>query len=131
MHVMTSIQNETAKQRRGAMMFTLSRAAARRCTALSLTGLLLASSCVTALAQTPTPPPANTAQQTTTTQSNTPMPPVSRPIPQRTVGLDPSKVVSWTLRDAILKALENNVDIELERENVRLAQYDIVAAQGF
>jgi HAE1 family hydrophobic/amphiphilic exporter-1 len=56
--------------------------------------------------------------------------PVSKPIPQRTVGLDPGKVVRWTLRDAIFAALENNADIELERSNVRQAQYDVIAAQG-
>ncbi len=56
--------------------------------------------------------------------------PVARPIPLRTVGLEPGKVVKWTLRDAILLALENNPDIELERSNVRLAQYDLFAARG-
>ncbi|MGE0104338.1 MAG: TolC family protein [Blastocatellales bacterium] len=60
-----------------------------------------------------------------------PQQPVARPIPQRTVGLEPGNVVRWTLRDAIISALEKNVDIELERENVRLAGYDIVAAKGF
>ena len=56
--------------------------------------------------------------------------PLSRPLPTRTVGLDPDKVVSWTLRDAIVSALEKNVDIELERENVKLAGFDIIAAYG-
>jgi outer membrane protein len=56
---------------------------------------------------------------------------VSRPIPERTVGLEPGKIVKWTLRDAIMAALEKNVDIELDRGNVRLMQYDIIAAQGF
>lgn len=56
--------------------------------------------------------------------------PVSRPIPKRTVGLEPGKIVKWTLRDAVLAALENNADIELERVNVRQAQYDVIAAQG-
>lgn len=56
--------------------------------------------------------------------------PVARPIPTRTVGLEPGKVVKLTLREAILMALENNPDIELERSNVRLAQYDLFAAQG-
>lgn len=60
-----------------------------------------------------------------------PTPPISRPIPERTVGLQPGKVVRWSLRDAVVLALEKNVDIELERENVRLAQYDVFAAQGF
>jgi HAE1 family hydrophobic/amphiphilic exporter-1 len=56
--------------------------------------------------------------------------PVARPIPQRSVGLEPGKVVRWTLREAILAVLENNPDIELERSNVRQAQYDLFAAQG-
>jgi outer membrane protein len=111
------------------MMFTLSRAAARRCTALSLAGLLLVSGSALALAQTPTPP-ANTAQQPATTQSNAQMPPVLRPIPKRTVGLEPGKTVRWTLKDAILAALENNPDIEIERSTVRQAGFDIVAAEG-
>ena len=56
---------------------------------------------------------------------------VARPIPERTVGLEPGKIVKWTLKDAILAALENNVDIQLEQENVRFIQYDLIAAQGF
>jgi HAE1 family hydrophobic/amphiphilic exporter-1 len=58
-------------------------------------------------------------------------PPLSRPIGDRTVGLDPGKIVRWTMRDAIIAALDKNVDIELERENVRLAQWDVLSAQGF
>lgn len=71
-------------------------------------------------AQTPTPP-ASMIQ----TQSLQP-----RPIPQGTVGVDSSKVLSWSLRDAIITALERNVDIQLERENVRLAEFDLYAARG-
>lgn len=56
--------------------------------------------------------------------------PVSRPIPERTVGLEPGKVARWTLRDAIMAALENNPDIEMERANVRQAQFDVISAQG-
>lgn len=56
--------------------------------------------------------------------------PLSTPLPQRTVGLVPGRIVNWTLRDAILTALEKNVDIEIERENVKLAGFDIVAAYG-
>jgi len=73
------------------------------------------------------------AQDTSTRQNSQSQDqqPVARPIPQRTIGLEPGKVVRWTLRDAIVTALEKNVDIELERENVRLQQYDLIAAQGF
>ncbi|MFN0110584.1 MAG: TolC family protein [Blastocatellia bacterium] len=83
----------------------------------SLASLILAVFClsVTAMAQ---------AQNTQTQQ------PEARPIPQRTMGLEPGKVARWTLRDAIMAALEKNVDIELERENTRLSQFDLFAAQG-
>lgn len=56
---------------------------------------------------------------------------VARPIPLRTVGLEPGKIKKWSLRDAIMTALDNNVEIELEKENVRMMQYDLIAAQGF
>src|SRR5262245_5923440 len=78
-------------------------------------------------AQTQTPAPA---QQDPQSQINIDEI-VSRPIPDRTLGLEPGKVVSLSLRDTILLALEKNVDIEMERGNVRLAQYDVFAAQGF
>lgn len=71
-----------------------------------------------ALAQTPVPP-SPTPQQIT-----------PRPVPNRAVGIEPGKLVQWTLRDAILAGLEKNVDIDIERENVRLAQFDLFAAQG-
>src|SRR5215813_11869159 len=73
------------------------------------------------------------AQDTTTTQNPAikTQDIVARPIPPRTVGLEPGKVKQWSLRDAIMTALDNNVDIELERENSRLIQYDLIAAQGF
>ncbi|HKQ72516.1 MAG TPA: TolC family protein [Blastocatellia bacterium] len=56
---------------------------------------------------------------------------VARPIPLRTIGLEPGKIKKWSQRDAIMAALENNIEIDLERENVRLMQYDLIAAQGF
>jgi outer membrane protein TolC len=95
--------------------------------------LILASSCVllvslTALAQTPAPSqqPAQQPSQESITQIYT-IPP---PIPERTIGLEPGRVVHWSRRDAILAAFANSVDIELETETVRLAQWDLLAAQG-
>ena len=86
-----------------------------------------------AAAQDPAPtPPVQQPSQTTAQapSGNTQAPPLSRPIPTRLVGLEPGKAVRWTLRDAITAALEKNVDIEIERENVRLAQFDLFASQG-
>jgi HAE1 family hydrophobic/amphiphilic exporter-1 len=58
------------------------------------------------------------------------LPPVARPLPQRSAGLEAGRIVRWTLRDALLAALANNVEIELERANVRLAQFDVLAAES-
>ncbi len=97
------------------------RAVARIVSSLTIAAVMALS----AAAQDPAP-----NQQTPQSPSGQ-NPPVSRPIPDRTVGLEPGKIARWTMRDAIVAALEKNVDIELERENVRLAQWDVLAAQGF
>jgi HAE1 family hydrophobic/amphiphilic exporter-1 len=97
---------------------------------------LLCASLITlpAAAQTPPTPQQQPTQTTPSAQPQQPeMNPqdiVSRPIPARTIGLDPGKVVKWSLRDAIMAALDKNVDIDLQRENVRLMQYDLISYQG-
>jgi outer membrane protein len=101
-------------------MSNWSRTAVRRC-ALLMLACLCAVTPMTAFAQD-TPQTGN--------QAGAPLPPVARAIPQRTIGLEPGKVVRWTLRDAILAALENNPDIEIERSTVRQAGFDVVAAEG-
>ncbi|HKX27241.1 MAG TPA: TolC family protein [Blastocatellia bacterium] len=55
---------------------------------------------------------------------------VSPQMPSQLSGVDPNKILRWTLKDAIVAALEKNPDIEIERQNVRLAQYNLLAAQG-
>jgi len=50
--------------------------------------------------------------------------------PPHRVGVDAGKVVKLTLREAVTLALENNRDIEVERDNVRLGEFDLRAAQG-
>ncbi|HKE05534.1 MAG TPA: TolC family protein [Blastocatellia bacterium] len=47
------------------------------------------------------------------------------------IGVNPSKRVTLTLRDAMSMALEYNRDIEVERLNVRMNEFDLRAAQGF
>jgi len=46
------------------------------------------------------------------------------------VGVNPSKRMTLTLRDAMSMALENNRDIEIERLNVQMNEFDLRAAQG-
>lgn len=54
-----------------------------------------------------------------------------KPTPDQRIGVDSSKQVRLTLRDTILMALENNRDIEIERLNVQLTEFDYRATQGF
>src|SRR5262245_16818426 len=46
------------------------------------------------------------------------------------VGVNYAKRVTLTLHDAMLMALENNRDIEVERLNVQMNEFDGIAAQG-
>ena len=46
------------------------------------------------------------------------------------VGVDMSDQRSLTLSEAITLALENNKDIEVTRKNVKIAEYDLIAARG-
>ena len=67
-----------------------------------------------------------------------PVPPVNplyksneRDIPElNRVGVDMADQKPLTLNDAVLLALENNTDIEVSRKNVRMAEFDLLAAKG-
>ncbi|HKQ91842.1 MAG TPA: TolC family protein [Blastocatellia bacterium] len=50
--------------------------------------------------------------------------------PERRVGVRTSNRVSLTLREAVMMALENNRDIEIERLNARMNEFDLRAARG-
>ncbi|HVF21665.1 MAG TPA: efflux RND transporter permease subunit, partial [Pyrinomonadaceae bacterium] len=79
-------------------------------------------------AATPTPAPIQ----------QIPVPPVAtdfraeqKPMPElNRVGVDMNRQRPLALRDAISLALENNKDIEVARENVRIAEFDVRGAQG-
>ena len=67
-----------------------------------------------------------------------PVPPVApdyrgqqKPLPElKRVGVDMSRQHPLSLRDALALALENNKDIAVARENVKLAEFDLLGAQG-
>jgi outer membrane protein len=46
------------------------------------------------------------------------------------VGVDMANQRSMTLNEAIALALENNKDIEVTRKNVKIAEFDLIAAHG-
>ena len=67
-----------------------------------------------------------------------PVPPVApdfrapqRPLPElNRVGVDMNQQRPLALREALSMALENNKDIEVARENVRIAEFDLLGARG-
>src|ERR1044071_10434015 len=46
------------------------------------------------------------------------------------VGVDANRQHPLSLREALSMALENNKDIEVARQNVRIAEFDLRGAQG-
>jgi HAE1 family hydrophobic/amphiphilic exporter-1 len=54
-----------------------------------------------------------------------------KPLPElNRVGVDMNRQHPLSLREAISLALENNKDIEVARQNVRVAEFDLLGAQG-
>ena len=54
-----------------------------------------------------------------------------KPLPELDrVGVDMNRQRPLSLRDALSMALENNKDIEVARENVRIAEFNLLGAQG-
>src|SRR5215216_1120699 len=54
-----------------------------------------------------------------------------KPLPElQRVGVDVNQQRPLSLRDALAMALENNKDIEVARENVRIAEFDLLGSQG-
>jgi HAE1 family hydrophobic/amphiphilic exporter-1 len=54
-----------------------------------------------------------------------------KPLPElNRVGIDMNQHRPLSLREALSMALENNKDIEVARENVRIAEFDLLGAKG-
>ncbi len=55
----------------------------------------------------------------------------SKPLPElQRVGVDLSQQRPLSMREALAMALENNKDIEVARQNVRIAEFDYLGSQG-
>ncbi|MCG3159905.1 MAG: hypothetical protein JMDDDDMK_00930 [Acidobacteria bacterium] len=74
--------------------------------------------------------PLASAQDGANPQSAIRNPQSSDPQSGARIGVNPSRRVTLTLRDAMLMALESNRDIEVERLNVQMNEFDLRAAQG-
>src|SRR5215470_12971701 len=62
--------------------------------------------------------------------AQTPAEASTRPEPEGRVGVQTSKRLPITLREAVMMALENNREIEIERLNTRMNELDLRAAKG-
>jgi HAE1 family hydrophobic/amphiphilic exporter-1 len=82
-------------------------------------------------AQEPAATPENTIKQLQ-------VPPIApdyrgqqKPLPElNRVGIDMAKQHPLSIREALAMALENNKDIEVARENVKIAEFDLLGARG-
>lgn len=104
-------------------------------TILFLTGLSMAQD----KTPTPTPTPKVDDTQNVKPENLQGVPPIAtkyqsddKSLPDLgRVGVDMLEQKSLALRDAIKLALENNKDIEVSRQNVKSAEFDLQAADGF
>lgn len=95
--------------------------------------VLIGGSC-SALAQKPTLSPSPTPQQ----EQNLQVPAIAtdyqgkpKPLPELgRVGVDMDQQLPLSLREALKLALDNNKDIEVSRENVKIAEFDLQSAHG-
>jgi len=154
---MQNVLNRPEPVKRGAVARPLGRASDRECSEerppsrsgycpsaartilrlASLIALVFALANSNAFAQEPAPSPVPSpmvsAQQTlkvpTVTidyraDANQPLPVLSRE------GVDTNEQQPMTLREAIALALTNNKDIEVARDNVKIAEYDLLSTRG-
>lgn len=111
----------------------------RTLTRISIATSFLAAMSLTALAQTPSPTPVITTVQPTPVPAaaqdpNFPdiKPQPLPPMPDlRRVGIVQSNVLPLSMNDAIRRALQNNNDIEVARDDVRVAEQRLRALYGF
>src|ERR1051325_10779204 len=83
----------------------------------------------TAVAQSPTPSPS---PEVLTVPSIAPdFRPAQKPLPELgRVGVDLDRQKPLSIREALALALANNKDIEVARDNVKIAEFDLTSARG-
>lgn len=86
--------------------------------------------CVSAASsQTPAPTPSPADLQVPAVAAD--FHPAQKPLPELTrVGIDMDRQRPLSLREALAMALENNKDIEVARQNVKISEFDLKAARG-
>jgi HAE1 family hydrophobic/amphiphilic exporter-1 len=80
---------------------------------------------------TPSPTPAAAIQDLQIPAIAPEFHPAQKPLPELgRVGVDMDRQKPLTIREALALALENNKDIEVARQNVKIAEFDLTAARG-
>ena len=86
---------------------------------------------LTVIAQTPSPTPALPSGDLQVPAMAPDFHPTQKPLPELgRVGVDMDRQKPLSLREALAMALENNKDIEVARQNVRIAEFDFRGAHG-
>ena len=86
---------------------------------------------LSALAQEPTPSPFPSPQDLQVPAIAPDFHPAQKPLPELgRVGVDMDRQKPLTVREALALALENNKDIEVARQNVKIAEFDLKGAHG-
>jgi len=81
--------------------------------------------------QEPSPTPATAVPDISVPAVAPDFHPSQKPLPELTrVGVDTDRQKPLSLREALAMALENNKDIEVARENVKIAEFDLTTAHG-
>jgi HAE1 family hydrophobic/amphiphilic exporter-1 len=79
----------------------------------------------------PQPVPSPTVQELQVPAIAPDFQPAQKPLPQLgRVGVDLERQRPLSLREALAMALENNKDIEVARDNVKIAEFDLKGARG-
>src|SRR6185436_1538756 len=101
---------------------------------ISANGLLVLSfllCSLTVLGQTPSPTSSPSPEDLQVPAIAPDFRPEQKPLPELgRVGVDMDRQRPLTLREALALALENNKDIEVARQNVKIAEFDLSAARG-
>jgi HAE1 family hydrophobic/amphiphilic exporter-1 len=80
---------------------------------------------------TPSPTPVAAIQELQIPAIAPEFHPAQKPLPELgRVGVDMDRQKPLTIREALALALENNKDIEVARQNVKIAEFDLTAARG-
>jgi HAE1 family hydrophobic/amphiphilic exporter-1 len=88
-------------------------------------------SALTGIAQTETPTPLPSLQELPVPAIAPDYHPAQKPLPELgRVGVEMDKQKPLSIREALALALENNKDIEVARDNVKIAEFDFTAAHG-